>query len=62
VALDDHGMKMMRGEFESMTTLYGIVPDFIPKPRGWGSYRDIPNMHFFFCDFQLVTLLLREYL
>ncbi|OTA80150.1 hypothetical protein M434DRAFT_401903 [Hypoxylon sp. CO27-5] len=51
VAQDDRGMNMLHGEFESMRTLYDLAPGFVPKPRGWGSYRDIPDMHFFFCDF-----------
>jgi protein-ribulosamine 3-kinase len=54
VALDEHGMRMMNGEFESMSALYRVVPDFVPKPQGWGSYKNMPNMHFFICDFQLV--------
>lgn len=45
---------MMHGEFESMSALYAIVPNFVPKPYAWGSYRDIEGMHFFLCDFQFV--------
>jgi len=52
VALGEHGMRMMNGEFESMTALYAAIPHFVPKPYGWGSYRDIPDMHFFLCEFR----------
>ncbi|GAB1315398.1 hypothetical protein MFIFM68171_05608 [Madurella fahalii] len=52
VALGEHGMRMMNGEFESMTALYAAVPDFVPKPCAWGSYKDIPDMHFFMCEFR----------
>ena len=45
---------MMHGEFESMSALYSIVPDFVPKPHAWGSYRDIEDMHFFLCEFQYI--------
>ena len=44
----------MHGEFESMSALYAIVPDFVPKPHAWGSYRDIEDTHFFLCDFQYI--------
>lgn len=54
---------MMIGEFESMTLLYGAAPSFIPKPFGWGSYRDIEDMHIFLCEFRyeakpLVTVII----
>ncbi|KAK3936149.1 Fructosamine kinase-domain-containing protein [Diplogelasinospora grovesii] len=52
VALGEHGMRMMNGEFESMTVLYTAVPDFVPKPYAWGSYKDIPDTHFFMCAFR----------
>ena len=52
VALDEQGRRMMHGEFESMTALYKAVPDFVPMPYAWGSYKDIEGMHFFLCDFQ----------
>ena len=42
---------MMNGEFESMSALYAISPDFVPKPHAWGSYKSIPDTHFFLCDF-----------
>ncbi|KAK4251282.1 Fructosamine kinase-domain-containing protein [Corynascus novoguineensis] len=53
VALGEHCMRMMNGEYESMTVLYAAVPDFVPKPYAWGSYKDIPNTHFFLCEFRL---------
>jgi hypothetical protein len=45
-------MGMMRGEFESMSLLYSITPDFVPKPHAWGTYERLPQFHFFLCDFQ----------
>jgi protein-ribulosamine 3-kinase len=42
---------MMNGEFESMSALYATSPDFLPKPHAWGSYKSIPDTHFFLCDF-----------
>ncbi len=46
VALGEDGMSMLNGELESMT-YYTAVPEFVPKPYAWGSYKDIPDMHFF---------------
>lgn len=43
---------MLHGEFESMSALYNVVPDFVPKPYAWGTYKNIADMHFFLCDFQ----------
>lgn len=52
VARDEQGRRMMHGEFESMSTLYIIVPDFVPRPLAWGSYQNMEEVHFFLCDFQ----------
>jgi hypothetical protein len=52
VAVGEHGMRMMNGKFESMTVLYSAPPDFVQKPYGWGSDRDIEDMHSFICEFQ----------
>jgi protein-ribulosamine 3-kinase len=43
---------MMRGEFDSMTTLYKAMPDFAPKPFAWGKYESVRNTYFFICDFR----------
>jgi protein-ribulosamine 3-kinase len=52
VAEGENGLSMMRGEFESMSLLYEITPDFVPKPHAWGTYKGLPDFHFFLCDFQ----------
>ncbi len=54
VAEGENGCGMMRGEFESMSLLYSITPDFVPKPHAWGTYQGLPQFHFFLCDFQWV--------
>ena len=41
----------MNGEFESMKALFATSPDFMPRPHDWGSYKSIPDTHFFLCDF-----------
>lgn len=42
---------MMNGEFESMQTIYAIMPTFCPKPLAWGTYKGTPSTYFFLCDF-----------
>ncbi|CZT06936.1 hypothetical protein WAI453_012824 [Rhynchosporium graminicola] len=55
VAEGDNGMGMMRGEFESMSLLYSLTPDFVPKPHAWGTYKTLSQFHFFLCDFHDMT-------
>ena len=46
------GKNMVHGEFESMKAIYILVPDFAPKPIAWGTYKTIPDTHFFLCEFR----------
>ncbi|KAK4126951.1 hypothetical protein N657DRAFT_182189 [Parathielavia appendiculata] len=48
----DTGKYMMHSEFESMRAIHGIVPDFAPRPIAWGTYKSIPDTHFFLCEFR----------
>lgn len=43
---------MVHGEFESMTAIHSLLPDFAPKPIAWGTYQSTPNTHFFLCDYR----------
>lgn len=45
------GETMFRGEFESMTAINTIMPDFSPKPIAWGQCRDDSNLFFFLATF-----------
>ena len=45
------GRNMMRSEFECTKAIYTLTPDFVPKPVAWGSYKLIPNTHFYLCKF-----------
>lgn len=51
MSIGDNGKGMMHGEFTSMTTLHETLPEFIPKPLAWGTYRSDTNIHFFLCQF-----------
>lgn len=43
---------MMKGEFNSMTALYSVMPSFVPEPVAWGKYKaSPPDTYFFLCDF-----------
>lgn len=41
----------MRGEFEGVTKLYEFIPEGVPRPVAWGTYRSQPDTHFYLCDF-----------
>ena len=43
---------MLSSEFESMTAIYRLAPDFAPKPIAWGIYETIPDTHFFIREFR----------
>ena len=42
---------MVRSEYEGVSATYPIVPDFVPRPIGWGTYKTDPNKHFYISDF-----------
>jgi protein-ribulosamine 3-kinase len=46
------GKNIVRGEFESMKEISTLLPDFAPKPIAWGTYKNIPGMHFFICEYR----------
>jgi protein-ribulosamine 3-kinase len=48
------------GEFESTLEIHSVVPDFIPKPILWGSFKEIPNAHYYICKFYKLSPELRE--
>jgi fructosamine-3-kinase len=52
VVSKEAGRQMMNGEFESMTAIYNVLPNFTPKPIAWGSYETVPDTHFFISEFR----------
>lgn len=42
---------MMEGTFAAESALYSIVPEHVPKPLAWGTYRSEPDIHYYICDF-----------
>ena len=46
------GKNMMHGEFESMSAIHTLLPDFAPKPMAWGTYEAVPDTHFLLCHYR----------
>jgi protein-ribulosamine 3-kinase len=42
---------MARGEFESMSLFYAMVPEFVVKPIAWGKCASVPETYFFISEF-----------
>jgi protein-ribulosamine 3-kinase len=55
VSQTEAGKKMVEQEFESMRTLYEIVPHLLPKPISHGTYAANPNIHFVVSEFVEMT-------
>ena len=51
----DTGKGMVSSEFVSISTLYAASPDLVPRPIAWGMFAQDPNVHFFLCDFVIMT-------
>lgn len=41
----------MHGEFESTSKIHSVLADFVPKPILSGSFKAIPNAHYYICRF-----------
>lgn len=42
---------MMLAEFTSTKAIHGVLPDFAPRPLGWGTYESDPDCHFYLATF-----------
>ncbi|KAI0101356.1 Fructosamine kinase-domain-containing protein [Nemania sp. FL0031] len=49
------GKTMMSSEFHCMMKIHEVMPDLVPRPIAWGTYSQIPDVHFFLCDFRNMT-------
>lgn len=49
--MGDEGRAALHGEFESTSEIHSVVGDFTPKPIAWGSFKAIPNAHYYICKF-----------
>lgn len=50
--LGDLGGKMMEGAYHSERAFHTYLPDNVPKPHAWGSYKSDPSTWFYLCDFR----------
>ncbi|KAJ5646091.1 hypothetical protein N7490_002463 [Penicillium lividum] len=48
--MTDDAAERVLGEYMAMNEIYQTLPDFAPKPRGYGKCQD-QEAHFFICDF-----------
>ena len=42
---------MSQGEYEGTKALHQVVPEGIPRPVAWGTYKSNADTHFYICDF-----------
>lgn len=42
---------MFKGEYESISAIKSVTPDFVPTPIAWGSYQSLPDTYFYLCEF-----------
>ena len=47
----DVGPIMMQGEFQSLSSIKNLMPDFAPQPYGWGQYMSSPGTYFLIMEF-----------
>lgn len=52
VVSSDVGAHMANGEFESISAIHRLLPEFPLKPLAWGTYETVPTTHFFPCEFR----------
>lgn len=45
------GRRMMLGTYTSEEAIYSFIPENVPKPIAWGSYKSNPDMWFYLADF-----------
>lgn len=46
---------MVSSEYHCMNKIQAVVRDLVPKTIAWGSYANIPDVHFFLADFRPMT-------
>lgn len=46
---------MMEGTYHSERLFHSYIPDNVPKPCAWGSFKSDPSTSFYLCDFHDMT-------
>lgn len=44
---------MVKGVFESEKTLYDFIPEYVARPVAFGTYKSLPEAHFYMYDFAM---------
>lgn len=47
---------MMKGAFESEKTLYDFIPEYVARPVAFGTYKSLPDAHFYMYDLAMLML------
>ncbi|KAB5542708.1 Fructosamine kinase-domain-containing protein, partial [Coniochaeta sp. 2T2.1] len=47
----EHGRELVVAHWKSETSLYRLIPEFIPRPVAFGTYKSQLAMHFFLLEF-----------
>ena len=42
---------MLRSEFEGISAIHSVVPDFVPRAIAWGTYKSTTSMHYYLAEF-----------
>jgi protein-ribulosamine 3-kinase len=50
-SLNDLGKAMALSEFDGTAAVHKYVPEFVPRPVGWGQYKSDPNVYFYMCEY-----------
>ncbi|RYP92351.1 hypothetical protein DL770_001553 [Monosporascus sp. CRB-9-2] len=50
-ASGDVGYNMMKGAFEAEKALHEFIPEHVPRPIAYGTYKSQPDTHFYLCEF-----------
>lgn len=45
-------IRSLKGGYGSTLAISLLVPDFVPKPIGWGTYSFVPDTYFYICEFR----------
>ncbi|TAQ84646.1 hypothetical protein B7494_g7027 [Chlorociboria aeruginascens] len=56
IANHANGLSMVRGEYESSLAILDVMPDFIPRPLGYGTCISNPDLHFYMQEFREMGL------
>lgn len=46
---------MAKGAFESEKTLYDFIPEYVARPVAFGTYKSIPDAHFYMYDLSMLS-------